>query len=113
MPKITAIVSRTCNQLSLVQGHDYEVIEVDEDCFRVIDESGEPALYPKTFFLDCDFAPPTDWLTHDYGGGQYTISPPEFSSAGFFEDYDDQVPAAVETYRDYVRRLATMNHGSR
>lgn len=104
MPKVTAIVSRTTNHISLVQGHEYEVIGIDELSFRIVDESGEPTLHPKSFFLDCEITAPDEWQYQEYGDGEYTYLPLELSSRGFFEDYADGQCAAVQTYREYLQR---------
>lgn len=104
MPKVTAIVSRVTNHISLVQGHDYEVIGIDDEYFRIVDESCEPALHPKSFFVDCEIDPPSDWKHEDYGEGEFAYAPPEFASRGFFEDYADGQDAAVRGFRAYLQR---------
>jgi hypothetical protein len=104
MPRVTAIVSRSTNRVSLVQGHEYEVIGIDDTHFRIVDECGEPALYPKSFFVDCEISPPDDWEYQDFGDGEFTINPREFSSNGFYEDYADARAAAVEAFKDYIQQ---------
>ena len=102
MPKVTSIVSRKTDHISLVQGHDYEVIGIDDACFRIVDESCEPALHPKSFFMDCEIVPPDDWKYQDFGAGEYAYSPPELAAIGFFEDYADGQLAAVKRFRTYL-----------
>jgi len=103
MPRVTAVVSRTTDRISLVQGHEYEVIGIDDTCFRIVDESGEPALHPKSFFLDCEDCPPKEWLLQKFEDGEYACYPPEFSSIGFFEDYADGQSNAVQIFRRHLR----------
>ena len=105
MPKVTAVVSKTTNRLSLVQGHEYDVIGIDDSSFRVIDECGEPALYPKDYFLECVLDPPDDWVVHEYEDGEYTCSPRDLSQPGFFEDYSDGCNDAINLFNEYVRRV--------
>ena len=38
------------NHIALIEGKEYDVISEEKDCYRVIDESGEDYLYPKSFF---------------------------------------------------------------
>jgi hypothetical protein len=102
MPKVTAIVSRTARTPSLVQGRDYEVISIDDAHFRIVDESKEPALYPKSFFLDCEIHPPDGWEHRRFEDGEYELSPPEFAARGFFEDYADGQDEACRIYRMYL-----------
>lgn len=111
MPKVTSVVSRVTDHVSLVQGHDYEVIGIDDECFRIVDESREPALHPKSFFVDCQIDPPDDWKYHDFGEGEYAYDPPEFASRGFFEDYADGKTKAVQEFRAYLQRNKWFNVG--
>ena len=102
MPKVTSIVSRVTNRISLVQGHDYELIGIEDSSFRIVDESGEPALHPKSCFLECENIPPHDWKYHDFGDGVYSYYPPEFASIGFFEDHADGEQTAVQSFTRYL-----------
>lgn len=104
MPKVTAIVSRKTNHISLVQGREYEVIGIDDTSFRIVDEAGEPALHPKSFFMDCEITPPDDWKYQDFGEGEYIYTPPDFASSGFFEDYADGEAITVQRFRDYLTK---------
>ena len=104
MPRVTAIVSRTTNHSSLVQGHEYEVIGIDDTCFRIVDESREPALHPKSYFMDCEITLPKDWVNHHFDDGEYEIIPSEFATLGFFEDYADGQANALHVFRDYIQK---------
>lgn len=100
---VTAVVSKTTNRQSLVQGHDYEVIGIDQDSFMIIDESGEPVSYPRVFFVDCEIEVPSGWVTTDYDDGEFTCDPPEFAERGFYEDYANGVESAILKYREYQK----------
>lgn len=102
MPKVTAMVSRETDHISLVQGHEYELIGIDDTFVRVVDESREPALHPKSYFLDSEISPPSDWEYRDYGNGEYAYHPREFSARGFFEDYADGQVAAILEFKRYL-----------
>ena len=43
----------------------YTVIEIGVDCFRIIDNSGEPYLYPKYLFTIVDPEIPEDWIKEE------------------------------------------------
>lgn len=38
------------NDIDLVPGKEYEVLSIEREWYRVIDESGEDYLYPPDFF---------------------------------------------------------------
>ena len=101
MLRATAIVSKTTNRQSLVQGNDYEIIGIDDSCLRVIDESGEPGLFPKSYFLEGHFCPPPNWVLRKFDEDEYSYDPPELSEPGFYEDYADGHEAALATFRQY------------
>lgn len=104
MPRVTAIVSRDTNRRSLVQGHDYEVIGFDDAYFRIVDESGEPAFHPKSFFLNCELSPPDGWVHRRFEDGAYDVVRPEFATQGFFEDYADGKACAIHAFRTYLQK---------
>ncbi len=101
---LTAVVSKTTNRQSLIQGHDYEVIGIDQDSFMIIDLSGEPVSYPRVFFLVCEVELPSDWVLTDYGEGEFTCDPPEFAERGFYEDYGNGLESALLKFRKYRER---------
>jgi hypothetical protein len=69
----------------------------------VVDDIGEPILYPKDYFLELDDEHPIDWVMVVYGEGDYFCEPKEFSERGFFERFFDQDPVAVKTFRAYCK----------
>jgi hypothetical protein len=103
MTKVTAIVSKTTNRVSLVQGNEYEVIGIELLDYRIFDESGEPALFPKSYFQDEEVAPPPDWICRKYDDDEYEYNLPQFSDRGFFEDYADGVKEAVDAMEAFRR----------
>ena len=101
---VTAIVSKTTNRKSLVQGHDYEVIGIDQDSLMVIDDSGEPVSYPSSFFLEAEIEVPTDWIRTEHGDGEFSCDPPELAGRGFYEDYADGLESAILKFKQYRER---------
>ena len=106
--RVTASVSKVTNRQSLIQSKDYVVIGVYDLNYRIIDESGEPALYPKSFFLDADFDLPKNWVFRDFGDGGFACSPPELSQRGFYEDYADGNPVAIAAFKSYRGKILGM-----
>ena len=104
MPKVTATVSKTTNRVSLAQGNEYDLIGIETDCYRIIDESGEPTLFPKAYFLEDKVSPPVDWIYRKYEDEEYEYNMPQFSERGFFEDYADNVREAVEAIIEYKEK---------
>ncbi len=105
MTKATAIVSKNTNGPSLVQGHIYEVIEITNSDYRIVDEKGDPPLYPKTYFSDDDIQPPREWIFNDLGDGEYSYLRQEFKAPFLFEDLSNGKQDVVETYSRFREAL--------
>ncbi len=91
-----------CN-LRLTANNVYTVLGIDAECYRVINDSHEPILYPKELFDVIDQSYPDSWIRTEYDDGEYYIDPPEFSGAGFFEDYFDGDERAIQIYSAYLK----------
>ena len=81
----------------------YTVIGIDNDHFRVVNDSFEPVLYPKTIFDVLDNNIPSEWVRLDFDDGEYFIDPPEFAEIGFFESYFDGEDKAVTIYEMFLK----------
>lgn len=84
-------------------GHIYTVIEISEDLFRVIDDCGEPILYPIGLFDIIDCSIPSGLVFLDAGDGEYFIGPSDCLYPGFYERYFDKEPNAVAKF-EVVRK---------
>ncbi len=104
MKKIIAIVSKRTNGISLVQGNDYQVIGILANDFQIVDESGEPSLYSKSYFIDFDVAVPQEWVFRHYSHDFYTCYPSEFSERAFFDRYHDRHQKKIDIFNQYVKR---------
>jgi hypothetical protein len=81
---------------------EYYVIEVSHVEFRVIDDGGEPILYPKALFEVIDPTLPPGWQFCEYLDGEYHLEPVRTGRAGFYEDLfcsDGDRAAQVEARR--------------
>lgn len=90
------------NHQNLKPNTIYSVIGIDNDNYRVIDEIGEPILYPKGLFDIVDSSIPESWIKNTFPDGDYYIDPPELSEAGFYEDLFDRKPEAIKIFRSFV-----------
>jgi hypothetical protein len=82
--------------------------ESKTDDLRVMNDYGQPYLYPQELFLVVDNRYPSDWET-EYGeeGERYSY-PKVFQQPGFFEDYFDGEQYAVNVFYRYLI-FGTMN----
>jgi hypothetical protein len=94
-----------CDHKRLSPGHIYVVIEINEGDFRVINDRGEPILYPKGLFEIIDCSIPSGWVFLDEGDGAYSIGPPDCSYPGFYERYFDKEPNAVAKF-EVLRKIS-------
>jgi hypothetical protein len=86
-------------------GTVYDVVGLDSENFRVIDDSDQPFLYSKALFEIVDPSIPGDWITETRDDVYYT-DPPECAARGFYEDYFDGVASAVGAFEDFRKRSA-------
>lgn len=83
----------------------YVVIGIDCDYYRIVNEIGEPILYPKNLFEVIDPLIPESWIREEYGPDEYYINPPELSKSGFYEDLFNNDSEAMRIFEKYL--LAT------
>jgi hypothetical protein len=71
----------------ITPGEQYFVLGIDHDYYRVIDDFGEPVLYPKELFEVLDRTIPPGWRfdEHDDDLGYYYLDPIRTSRSGFYE----------------------------
>jgi len=88
----------------LTIGNVYHVIGIEADEFRLINDEGRPYLYPPDLFSIVDETESEDWITEYGEDGERYAYPPELNSVGFFEDYFDDDPKAIATFRQYLAK---------
>jgi hypothetical protein len=89
----------------LSAGRDYLVIGISDEYFRVVNDGGEPILYPKELFEVINDTIPSDWVREDFEDGEYHIEPPEVAFPGFYEDYFDHKDEARRIFEQVLARL--------
>jgi len=92
----------------LTPGQDYAVIGVEADDFRLLNDRGQPYLYPHQLFDIVDPHEPEDWVTEVGEDGERYAYPSPLNACGFFEDFFDTKRKAVVAFWQVVnQRLAT------
>jgi hypothetical protein len=89
---------------SLTPGKEYVVIGLDHESYRVLDDKGEPILFPKEGFQVVDHAIPEDWIWDRYSDDEYYAGPTELQLPGFYEDYFEGEPEARKMFADFLLR---------
>jgi len=82
----------------LTAGAVYHVIGIEADDYRLLDDRGEPCLYPPGYFEIVDAAEPADWQTETGPEGERYAYPPALAAPGFFEDFFDGDTDAQATF---------------
>lgn len=83
-------------QLSAGQG--YLVIGIEADDYRLLNDWGEPCLYPPELFEIIDAREPADWVSEVGDEGERYAYPPALNAAGFFEDFFERKPEAMQIF---------------
>jgi hypothetical protein len=89
---------------SLTPGREYLVIGMDQASFRVVDDKGEPILFPKEGFRVVDDAIPEDWTWDRPSEDECYGGPEGLQTSGFYEDYFDGKREAIEQFTQYLQR---------
>ena len=90
--------------VSLTKGKGYEVIGIEADDYRIVNDDGEPVLYSPRLFHVVDRSRPKDWVKAHGEGGELYAYPPETGAAGFFEDWHDGVASARRVFTRFLRK---------
>lgn len=91
----------------LTSGQLYDVIGIEADELRIINNAGRPFLYPPDLFSLVDAREPTDWVTEFGDDGERYSYPPPLNKPGFFEYFFDQKAKAVATLWRVVNHRLT------
>ena len=91
---------------ALTKGERYFVIGVSNHNYRVVDDAGEPILFPKTIFEVVDRSLPAGWSLREFEDGVYRLDPTTVGRRGFYEHWFDSSGdrAATEAAQLELRR---------
>lgn len=81
----------------------YEVIGIEANMYRILNDQGEPCLYPPKLFRVVDARRPRHWVTSHEDGAEYAYAR-ELNRPGFFEDYFDRKPSVRRAFHRYMNR---------
>lgn len=85
----------------------YLVIGIEADDFRLLNNRGMPYLYPHALFDVLDPREPADWV-HETGDDRERYAYPRaLNKPGFFEDFFEGDPAAVQTFWQTINQNLT------
>lgn len=76
----------------------YVVIGIEADDYRILNDQGQPYLYPNSLFEIVDAREPDDWITEIGDDGERYAYPPQLNAPGFFEDFFDANLDAVSSF---------------
>ena len=105
---IVQLQRKSTRYAELTPPQHYAVIGIEADDFRLLNDRGQPYLYPHQLFKVVDPHEPDDWITEYGEDGERYAYPPPLHACGFFEDFFDAKPETVATFWQVVnQRLAT------
>lgn len=79
-------------------GQIYEVIGIEGDDFRIINDENLPYLYDPEQFEIVDLNAPLFWVTEYGEDGERYSYPKEWMDPGFFEDYHDGIEGVKKLF---------------
>jgi hypothetical protein len=88
---------------SLTPGAEYEVLGIEADWLRLLNDQGEPVLYDPACFQVTDPTEPEDWVSRVDAGARYSY-PPCWGRIGFFENWHDGVPEVRRRFTEDIAR---------
>jgi uncharacterized protein YbjT (DUF2867 family) len=88
---------------SLTFGKEYEVLGIEADWLRLLNDRVEPVLYDPLVFEVIDAAEPGDWLSAFEDGVRYAY-PFSWGRPGFFEDWHDGVEEVRRQFAEDLDR---------
>ena len=66
---------------------EYFVLGISQEDFRIVDDQGEPFLYPKELFEVLDPSLPPGWQFEESPDGAYHLGPTKTLVRGLYEDF--------------------------
>ena len=87
---------------SLIIGNIYNVIEIHDDSYLIIDSVGTPVYFLKRRFEVIDPEMDEDWVEDSYEDGEQIFGPSFVNEPGFLEDYHDDMKYAIDKFDKYL-----------
>ncbi|BBO79627.1 hypothetical protein DSCO28_01930 [Desulfosarcina ovata subsp. sediminis] len=105
----TKLIDSEGYTLSLSLEKVYEVLGIEADHYRILTDSdsrpygNDPVLYEPNCFKIIDPTEPEFWVCEVGDEGERYCYPPEWNSAGFFEDYHDGIHEVRKIFWDLLK----------
>jgi len=91
----------------LTAGQPYLVIGIEADDYRLLSDRGQPYLYPHDLFTILDPTRPAGWQVETGDDGEEYAYPRALNVPGFFEDFFEGKPDAVQTFWHTINHTLT------
>lgn len=88
----------------LTAGNVYWVIGIEADWYRIVNDDGEPILYPPEAFTAVDPTEPGEWVTQYGDEGERYSYPAQLATPGLFENVFDGQQEACQVLRRYLQQ---------
>jgi hypothetical protein len=89
---------------------EYEVIGIEGDYYRILNNEKEPCLYSPECFEILDDSKPKFWVTEVGADGEEYSYPQSWHGVGFFEDYFDDVKKVVDQFQEEYKKYYNKNN---
>ena len=101
---IVKLKERNPDRRDFTPDQPYFVIGIEADYYRILNNYGQPYLYPADMFEIVDSREPSIWVTEYGDEGERYSYPAELHGVGFFEDYFDGKDDALSTFWHMVNK---------
>jgi hypothetical protein len=91
--------------LTLTLGRQYEVLGIEADFYRILNDEDDPVLYSPDVFSVTDASEPAFWRPSVGADGERYAYPEAWDKVGFFEDFHDRREDAREIFWRTLSRL--------
>ena len=91
--------------LRMTIGKTYEVIGIEADSYRIIDDEFDPCLYKPSQFEILDSSEPDFWVSEIGEDKERYAYPFSWNKVSFFEDYHDGVQVVINQFWNDCGRL--------
>ena len=89
----------------LTLGKHYEVLAIEADCYRILNNADDPTLYGQSGFKVVDSVEPAFWKTEIDADGDQFAGPLQWRKSGFWEDYHDGHQAVCDQFWNDLRQF--------
>ncbi|MBA4032099.1 MAG: hypothetical protein C0478_14580 [Planctomyces sp.] len=90
---------------SLTVGREYEVLGIEADDLRLLNDKNEPVLYDAVYFDTSAIGEPTFWVSTQGEEGERYAGPLEWTNPGYFEDWHDGITETIAGFWADLKRL--------